>query len=104
MKHNRADRVYSIAMQDAPHGAGHEMAMSGALGPYPMEREASGTAWQPDASDHTGLMIMRGDWTVMAHGVHNLVADHQSGQRGDDKAFASGILMGMARRPLGDGT
>ena len=25
-------------------------AMTGALGSYPMEREASGTAWQPDAS------------------------------------------------------
>jgi hypothetical protein len=40
----------------------------------------------------------------MAHGVVNLVYDHQSGPRGDDKAFASGMLMGMARRPLGDGT
>ena len=40
----------------------------------------------------------------MAHGVLNLVYDHQSGPRGDDKAFARGMLMGMARRPLGDGT
>jgi len=91
-------------MQDAPHGAGHEMAMTGALGPYPMERESSGTAWQPDASEHVGLMSMSGDWTLMAHGVVNLVYDHQSGRRGDDKLFASGMLMGMARRPLGNGT
>ena len=34
----------------------------------------------------------------------NLVYDHQGGPRGDDKAFASGMLMGMARRPLGNGT
>ena len=47
---------------------------------------------------------MRGDWTLMAHGVLNLVSDHQSGPGGDDKAFASGMLMGMARRPLGNGT
>ena len=47
---------------------------------------------------------MSGDWTLMAHGVLNLVADHQSGPRGDDKAFASGMLMGMARHPLGNGT
>jgi hypothetical protein len=40
----------------------------------------------------------------MTHGVLNLVADHQSGPRGDDKAFASGMLMGMARRQLGHGT
>jgi hypothetical protein len=46
---------------------------------------------------------MSGDWTLMAHGVVNLVYDHQSGRRGDDKAFASGMLMGMARLPLGNG-
>jgi hypothetical protein len=47
---------------------------------------------------------MSGDWMLMAHGVLNLVYDHQSGPRGDDKAIASGMLMGMARRPLGNGT
>jgi len=84
--------------------AGHDMATTGALGSYPMERESSGTAWQPDASEHAGLHLTSGDWMLMAHGVVNLVYDHQSGRRGDDKAFASGMLMGMARRPLGDGT
>src|SRR6185503_2548976 len=87
--------------------AGHsmvEMAMPGALGTYPMERESSGTAWQPDASEHMGLHVMSGDWTLMAHGVLNLVYDHQSGPRGNDKAFPSGMLMGMARRPLANGT
>ena len=79
-------------------------AMTGAFGPYAMTRESSGTAWQPDASEHTGLHIMSGDWTLMAHGVVNLVADHQSGRRGDDKEFVSGMLMGMARRPIANGT
>ena len=83
--------------------AGHG-AMTGAFGPYPMTREASGTAWQPDASEHSGIIEMAGDWTLMGHGVLNLVYDHQSGRRGDEKLFASGMLMGMARRPLGDGT
>jgi len=78
--------------------------MTGALGSYPMQRESSGTAWQPDNSEHMGLMTGRGDWMLMAHGVLNLVYDHQSGPRGDDEAFASGMLMGMARRPLGNGT
>ena len=82
--------------------AGH--AMTGVLGPYPRERESSGTAWQPDRSEHMGLMRTSGDWTLMGHGVLNLVYDHQSGPRGDDKAFASGMLMGMARRPLSNGT
>ena len=80
------------------------MVMTGALGPYSLARESSGTAWQPDTSEHSALHVVDGDWTLMAHGVLNLVYDHQSGRRGDDKAFASGMLMGMARRPLGDGT
>src|SRR5437764_8457060 len=84
--------------------AGHQMEMTGALGSYPMERESSGTAWQPDTSGHRGLHLMSGDWTLMAHGVLSLVYEHQGGPRGDDKAFASGMLMGMARRPLGHGT
>ena len=91
------------SMQMGGH-ADHAMAMTGVLGSYPMERESSGTAWQPDTSEHAGLHIMSGDWTLMAHGVVNLVYDHQSGPRGDDKLFASGMLMGMARRPLGNGT
>lgn len=82
----------------------HEAMMKGALGSYGMERESSGTAWQPDSSGHAGLMVMSGDWMLMAHGVVNLVYDHQSGSRGDHKTFASGMLMGMAQRPLGDGT
>jgi len=90
-------------MTPGQHSA-HEMSMTGALGRYPMQREASGTAWQPDNSEHQGLMATSGDWTLMAHGVLNLVYDHQSGPRGDEKAFASGMLMGMANRPLGNGT
>jgi hypothetical protein len=95
-----------MPMEGVAHGAkvGHEMSMTGALGPYPMERESSGTAWQPDSSEHSGVHEMRGDWTFMAHGILNLLYDHQSGPRGDNKAFASGMLMGMARRPLGNGT
>jgi hypothetical protein len=78
--------------------------MTAALGPYPTTRESSGTAWQPDSSRHEGLMTMSGDWMLMGHGVLNLVYDHQSGPRGDDKAFASGMLMGMAQHQLGNGT
>jgi hypothetical protein len=100
MGHGQMGQMPMTSMQ---HGA-HEMAMTGALGSYPMERESSGTAWQPDTSEHMGLHVMSGDWTLMAHGVLNLVYDSQGGPRGDDKAFASGMLMGMARRPLGDGT
>ena len=78
--------------------------MTGALGRYPMTRESSGTAWQPDSSDHHGLMIAAGEWMLMAHATLNLVGDTQGGPRGADKLFASGMAMGMAQHPLGKGT
>ncbi len=83
--------------------AGHAMPMTGALGPYPMTREASGTAWQPDASVHDGAHAMRGDWTLMGHATLNGVYDRQSGRRGDEMGFVSGMVMGSARRSFAGG-
>jgi hypothetical protein len=83
------------------HGTGH--AMTGALGPYPMTREASGTAWQPDAAMHTGVETMAGHWMLMGHGVLNGVYDWQEGPRGGEKLFPSGMLMGMAQRSFASG-
>ena len=77
--------------------------MSGSLGSYPMTRDASGTSWQPDASPHEGVHGQAGGWSLMGHATLNLVYDTQSGPRGDDKAFASGMVMGMARRELPGG-
>ncbi|MDB5691345.1 MAG: hypothetical protein JWO81_408 [Alphaproteobacteria bacterium] len=78
-------------------------AMTGALGAYPMTREASGTAWQPDASIHGGIETMRGGWMLMGHALLNGVYDRQGGRRGDDTAFVSGMLMGIAQRPFANG-
>src|SRR6185369_4721851 len=101
--HSQMGQMPMPGMEQGEH-AGHQMTMTGALGPYGMARESSGTAWQPDTSEHSGLHVISGDWMLMAHGTLNFVYDHQSGPRGDDKAFASGMLMGMARRPIGNGT
>ncbi len=90
------------AMAMAGHSA--HMSMTGALGAYSMNREASGTSWQPDSSEHMGLHVMSGGWTLMAHGTLNFVADDQGGARGRDKAFVSGHFMGVARRQVGPGT
>lgn len=87
-----------MAGQGAMH---HEM--KGALGSYPMTREASGTAWQPDSSTETGLMAMAGDWMLMGHGQLNLVYDWQQGPRGGKKTFVSGMLMAMADRSFANG-
>jgi len=99
MDHSKMDHGEMGMGEHAGHGS-----MTGALGPYPMMRESSGTAWQPDTSEHIGWMSQSADWMLMTHGVLNLVFDHQSGPRGGDKAFASGMLMGMAQRPIGNGT
>ena len=89
------------AMPGMAHG-GHA-AMLGALGSYPSTREASGTSWQPDVSEHNGLMRSAGDWMLMVHGNVDLIADTQSGRRGDDKVFVAGMLMGMATRTAANG-
>ena len=78
--------------------------MQSPLGPYSMNRDASGTSWQPDASEHQGLHLMEGAWMVMIHGLLNGVYDQQNGPRGADKSFASGMFMVMAKRQLSDST
>jgi hypothetical protein len=85
---------------EAPHAA---HAMTGALGPYPMTREAAGTAWQPDAGLHPGRHIVRGDWTLMGHLALNAVHDWQAGPRGDEMDYLAGMAMGMARRGFSNG-
>ncbi|HEX5237974.1 MAG TPA: hypothetical protein VFW39_05880 [Sphingomicrobium sp.] len=95
--------VARSAMPGMQHGS-MGMTMKAALGPYPEQRESSGTGWQPDASSAmAGPMTMAGGWMLMAHGDANLVYDRQSGPRGDSKAFVGGMLMGMAQHPLGNG-
>lgn len=98
-----------------PH-AGHAMAaqgqamdhsahqMTSPLGPWPMSRDASGTAWQPDLSQHGGVHSTVGDWSVMTHALLALTWDRQNGPRGDEKTFVAGMLMGAARRDFADGS
>jgi hypothetical protein len=78
--------------------------MSGALGFYSMTREASGTSWQPDSSEHSGIEAMQDDWMMMGHALLNGVYDWQQGPRGDTDTFLSGMLMGMATRHFGSDT
>jgi len=84
------------------HGETH--AMRGFLGPYPINREGSGTSWLPDTTPHFGIHNTYGQWQTMYHALFNLVYDHQGGPRGGDKTFVNGMFMAMAQRPLGDGT
>ncbi|RYY09962.1 MAG: hypothetical protein EON55_17300, partial [Alphaproteobacteria bacterium] len=77
--------------------------MKGMLGPYPMTRDASGTAWQPDSAPMLAIMGRAGDWSTMIHGFATLAHDDQGGPRGDDKTFVASMLMVMGQRPLGGG-
>lgn len=109
MDHGPGPQPVPVGHGSMDHGAaqpggmeGH--AMTGALGPYPMAREASGTDWQPDSSEHGGIHLASGEWSFMVHGHLDLVHSWQERPRGDSKTFPAGMLMGIARRPLGDGT
>lgn len=86
--------------QGSEHHGAHTMpmAMTGALGSYPMSRDAAGTAWQPDSTPHAMGHLMRGDWTLMGHTQLNAVHSEQRGPRGDDLGFIAGMVMGSARR------
>jgi hypothetical protein len=98
----------SPALAQDPH-AGHDMAGMDMAADAPMaamamadSRNASGTAWQPAVTAHEGWHNMAGAWTVMTHATLNLVYDDQSGPRGDDRSFVSGMLMTMATRHIGE--
>ena len=90
--------------QEAPTAAGMDMTHAESpLGSYPMARDASGTSWQPDVSAESGLMQHAGGWMLMEHALFNGVYDSQSGARGGNKDFVSGMVMLMAQRPLDEG-
>jgi hypothetical protein len=77
---------------------------SGALGPYSVDREASGTSWQPDAAGMEGLHLWKGSWRLMAHASASAVFTRQGGPRGGTQAFSTNMAMGAASRRLGAGT
>src|SRR5262249_55396162 len=115
MQHGGHDMGATPGMQHGEHGIGAmpgmghggaqemgEMRMQGQFGPYPMSREASGTAWQPDSTPLQGVMLISGEWMLMGHANLFGVYDDQGGPRGASKTFAAGMVMGMAQRPVGD--
>jgi hypothetical protein len=96
--------AHEAPTQHAGDHAAMMASMTGVLGDYPMGRDASGTAWQPDVSSHGGLHQHVGDWMLMSHVTLNGVYAWSDGSRGDEKAFLAGMVMGSARRDVGQGT
>lgn len=95
----------AMAKHDHDTMAMHE---HGAMAMHPLGfahgRFGSGTSWLPDASVTRHLMTQAGRWTLMGHGVAFAGGDGMNGPRGDEKAFAPNMLMGMAERNGGSRT
>lgn len=70
----------------------------------PRTREASGTAWQPDATPMHAYHFRLDDWSFMLHGNVFVGYDVQGGRRGDEALISTNWFMLMADRPLGGGT
>ena len=87
---------------DPDHDPDH--GMTSAYGPWSMNRDASGTSWQPDMGRHGGVHHQAGDWMIMTHATLNLVHSDQSGPRGDSDTFLAGMLMTTGRRDFADGS
>src|SRR5207302_8839124 len=84
MKHGEHGMEAMPGMQHGEHGMGG-MQMKGQFGPYSMEREASGTAWQPDSTPHQGVMFMSGEWMLMGRQpVRRLRPPGQAARRQQD--------------------
>jgi YHS domain-containing protein len=68
-----------------------------------LAREASGTAWLPDASPMYAVHVQRGAWMLMAHENLFLQFLDDSGKRGNDQLGSINWVMGMAQRRVGQG-
>jgi len=77
---------------------------SGILGAYPMDRDSSGTSWQPAAAGMDGLHRWWGAWRVMLHADAAFIFTRQGGPRGGEQAFSTNMAMAAASRALAGGT
>jgi hypothetical protein len=67
--------------------------MHGMYGRYTINREASGTSWQPGKTPMFAIMGDFAGWQTMLHGFADIVIDHEAGPRGDDKLFSPNMVM-----------
>src|SRR5919106_873616 len=72
----------TAALAAAPALGGESPGHTGALGRYPMDREASGTSWQPEAAGMEGRHFFAGPWRGVGHGNAAGGFTDQGGRRG----------------------
>ena len=93
----------SAAMDHAGHAAHGARAAADPAGP--MTRDASGTAWNPDATPMEALHGRAGAWHTMLHGSvsprFTAQDAFEAGTRGRRRFGAPNWAMGMAQRPVG---
>ena len=65
-----------------------------------LHHDTSGTSAQPNSTSEPMIMLIKGKWTFMFHGVAFLNALQQSGPRGYDKVFSTNWFMPMAQRQM----
>jgi hypothetical protein len=63
----------------------------------PMNREGSGTAWQPDSTPMYAKGFMLDGWSMMAHGLAFGGYDYQGSRRGGGQVFSTNWAMLMAQ-------
>jgi hypothetical protein len=68
-----------------------------------MDRDASGTSWQPESAGMPGRHAFPGSWRLMFHGDVFGVFTDQGGPRGGEQGFSTNMLMAAASRVLGGG-
>ena len=66
-------------------------------------REASGTAWLPDATPMYGIHRPAGSWQLMGHGTAFAQFLYDGGDRGRHQFGSINWMMGMARRSFAGG-
>ncbi|NCD69470.1 hypothetical protein [Mucilaginibacter agri] len=102
MDHSKMDhsKMQSMQMDDMP------MMTSQFSRSLPMNRDGSGTSWQPDESPINAYMIHGKKWMTMIHGNIFFRYNNQDlfngGSRGKYKFDAPNWLMGMTQRKVGE--
>ncbi|MBI2775188.1 hypothetical protein HYX58_04250 [Candidatus Dependentiae bacterium] len=76
--------------------------MHGMYGYYPMERDISGTDWQPESIPLDGLQFEAHKWLFMTHDFLNAAYTHQTGPRGGSQLFSTSMFMATAQRDFGN--
>ena len=88
----------------ADHAVHSAHATAGLLGGYSMDRDASGTSWQPEAAGMGGLMGSQKGWSTMAHGFMQAGGSFQGSPRGESAPFTASMVMGSAQKKVGPGS